>query len=405
MVEAFVFSIDELFFFLGMSLTIGYGLSFLLEKYGVPNVVVYLSTGFVIANLFFEPELIRNDQFQFWFLFIETLALGLIGFKIGVEMEIRLLREHSRVISILILFEVFGAFFLVFIVAFFYSGIFLLALILGGLATATAPAATIEVIRRLNAKGPMTQKLKWILAFDDVAAVVVVEGILSYLLIIALDEPLTLQNYLLEIWQEIGIALFIGIFSGYVIDLVIERLEHTFQIMEFTFASLILVMGLAHTLKTSVILACMMVGAVTVNRKGNNFARAETHMDMLLSPILIIFFLLVGAQVHISDFYDPFPVLAFLYLVARSLGKYVGIYFGGAVSGSDEKTKKYLGMGLLPQGGVALGLTSIAVEILEEAGLHEIASRILVTIVVSTFLSEGLGAISAGYALRAANEA
>ncbi len=404
MVQPFVLTIDELFFFLGISLTVGYGFSFLLERFSVPNVVVYLITGFIVANLLLGAEVTQDPQYRFWFQFIETLTLGLIGFKIGVEMELKLLRHHSRVISILILFEVVGAYISVFLITFLVSGSFLLSLILGGLATATAPAATIEVIRRLRAKGPVTRQLKWILAFDDVVAVVVVEGILSYLLVIALDQEITLFNYFSEIGQEIGLALVIGAIAGFLLDEAIERMNQTFQIMELTFASLILVMGIAHTLHTSVILACMMVGVVTVNHGGNNFARAEPYMDVILSPILILFFLLVGAQVQFTDFYDPFPILAIIYLSARVIGKYFGIFLGGSVAKTDDNTRRYLGLGLLPQGGVALGLTSIAVEILEEAGFHDIADKILVTIVVSTILSEGVGAITTAYALTKVEE-
>ena len=404
MVQPFVLTLDELFFFLGISLSVGYGLSFLLERFGIPNVVVYLLTGFVVANLLLGPEITQNPQYRFWFQFIETLTLGLIGFKIGVEMELKLLRDHSRVISTLIIFEVVGAYSFVFLITFLFSQSFLLSLILGGLATATAPAATIEVIRRLRAKGPVTRQLKWILAFDDVVAVIVVEGILSYLLVIALDREVTIFNYLSEIGQEIGLAILIGSIAGFVLDEIIERMDQTFQIMELTFGSLILVMGIAHTLHTSVILACMMVGVVTVNHAGNNFAKAEPYMDVILSPILILFFLLVGAQVQFSDFYSPFPILAVLYLSASVIGKYSGVFIGGTVAKTDVNTRRFLGLGLLPQGGVALGLTSIAVEILEEAGLHELADKILVTIVVSTILSEGIGAITTSFALTRVHE-
>jgi len=95
-VQPFVLSLDELLFFLGISLTIGYGLSFLLEKYGVPNVVIYLITGFVFANILLGSEITKDPQYEFWFKFVETITLGLIGFKIGIEMEIKLLREHSK---------------------------------------------------------------------------------------------------------------------------------------------------------------------------------------------------------------------------------------------------------------------------------------------------------------------
>jgi len=394
---AFVLDLDELLFFLGISLTIGYGLSFLLEKYGIPNVVIYILTGFVFSNFIIGSEITKTAEFKFWFHFVEFLALGLIGFKIGIEMEINLLRKHSRVISFLILFEVLGAFFMVFGITYFFTQSLLIAIILAGLATATAPAATIEVIRRLNADGPVTKKLKWILAFDDVVAILVVEAILSYIIVITLGEALSVSSYLIEIGREVGLAMLIGLVCGYLLDIVIERMDKTFQMMEITFASLILVMGVAHSLGTSIILSCMVVGMVTVNHEGNNFAKTEPYLDIILSPILIIFFLLVGAQITLAEF-NPFPYLAVLYFLARSLGKIGGVYFGAGFAKTDEVTKNNVGLGLLPQGGVALGLTTLANDLLIEAGMAAIGEIILVTIVVSTIFSEGIGAISTSFA-------
>jgi len=404
MAGPFVLTLDELLFFLGISLTVGYGLSFLLEKYGVPNVVIYLTTGFVFAHIFLSQEIIQHEQYEFWFRFIETIALGLIGFKIGIELEADLLKQHSKTISIFILFEVFGAFILVFLTMYLLSHSFLLSIILAGLSTATAPAATIEVIRRLKSKGEVTQKLKWILAFDDVVAVVIVEAILSFVIVSTLGHAFTISTFLIEIGREIGLALLIGIVIGFLLDLAIERLGKTFQIMELTLAGLILVMGIAHTLDTSIILACMAVGAVTANREGNNFEQAESYLDIILSPILIVFFLLVGAQIHITNLYDPFPTMAMLYLLARSFGKIGGIYLSGPFANTNDTVRNNLGLGLLPQGGVALGLMAVANDILIRAGMEDLGNKIILTIVISTVFSEGIGAYTTSFGLKRAGE-
>lgn len=398
-----ILSLTEIIFYLGLSLTLGYSLSFLLEKYGIPNVVIYLIIGFIISNIFLT-ELYGTHEFDFWFHLMETITLGLIGFKIGIEMEMKLLKKHSKVITILVLFEVLGAFIVVFILTYVFTQIFILSLILAGLATATAPAATIEVIRRLKAKGPLTRNLKWVLAFDDVVAVVIVEGILSYLIIQNLGEQLTILNYLVEIGRELGLAVIVGLAFGYILDLFVENREKKNEILELTFAFLILVMGVARFIETSVILSCMVVGMVTVNRAGNNYEKAEDYLDIIMSPILIIFFLFVGAQIHWSDFIDPFPALAFVYFIARSIGKIGGVFLSGNLSGADPVIKSNLGLGLLPQGGVALGLMAVANDILVEAGMADIGALLVVTIVISTVFSEGVGAIGARFALGRAGE-
>jgi len=402
MVVALTIPVSELIFFLGISLVLGYGSSMLLKHYGIPNVLIYIIVGFLVGNLL-VPEVQSTESFKYWFKFVETLALGLIGYQIGTEMKLKLLKKNSRVITFLTLFQVIITFLVVFIAAYYFIGDILLALIFGGLATATAPAATMEIIRKFKAKGPLTSHLQWVLAFDDMLAVLIVEGILAYATISLLGSGVTIIGFVGEIAREILLAVFLGAVVGYLVDVIIEKIDDRMEMMEITLGALIFLMGAALFLHTSVILAAMTVGALTVNREGDNYKRASELLEILMSPILIVFFVLVGSELRFNSF-TPLPWFALIYFIVRAAGKIYGTRIGAELSKANTTVKQNLGMGMVPQGGVALGLMAVAADLMIEAGLPDFAQLLISTIVISTVFSEGIGSFLSMYGLKRAGE-
>lgn len=396
-----VISIEEQFLLLGILMFLGYGSAIVLKKYGIPNVVAYLLVGFFTANTILTDINFVEDLHQ-WYIISETLALGLIGYKIGTELKLNLLRAKSKIITILLIAEAGGAFIIVFSVVYLFWGNFLLSIILAGLATATAPAATLEVLRKLKAKGPLTSKLQWLLAFDDVLAVVIIEGILVFVSI-KLGGVLTVGSYFSKLFQEIGIAILFGFLVGYILNQIIEKTDDDLIIVKFSIGVIIFVIGFSFMLHTSVILATMSLGATMTNLNGNNYLKSGTLLSLFVSPILIIFFILVGARVSFADF-SPFPVLALFYLIARSIGKIGGTFIGANFLESDKTIRNNLGFGLLAQGGVAIGLASLANEILADAGEGELGLLIITTITISTIFSEIIGAFLTKFAVQRAGE-
>lgn len=142
---------------MGILLASGYGASLVLKRFRIPHIVAYLVVGFTIANTIFA-DIDMSEEMGTWFATTGTLALGLIGFKIGTELKIQRLAKEPKFIIIVLLAEAGRAFLLVFTVVFLFFAKYLLALLLGGLATATAPTATVEVLRKLGAKGEFTTK-------------------------------------------------------------------------------------------------------------------------------------------------------------------------------------------------------------------------------------------------------
>ena len=167
---------------------------------------------------------------------------------------------------------------------------------------------------------------------------------------------------------------------------------------------LIFVMGMAHYLETSVISACMTMGIVATNRLGDNYAKMSDLLEVVMSPIVMLFFVLVGARIVIDDF-TPFPFLALVYLVARSVGKLGGAYFGSGFVKADPVLQNNLGLGLLAQGGVALGLVAIANDILVAGGEPDLGNTLITAVIISTIFSEALGSIGTEMAVNRSGEA
>ncbi|MCE7735011.1 MAG: hypothetical protein GPJ54_09050, partial [Candidatus Heimdallarchaeota archaeon] len=378
------FLLFEPILLLGIFLSLGYLASLFFKQYNVPHIVVYLITGFVIANTLLR-EVSVEDELSEWFLLVETLALGLIGFKIGTELKFSLLKEHPRFIVIVLLAEAGAAFVLVFFAVLLFEGSLTIAIVLAGLATATAPAATIEILRKKKAAGPLTTRIQWILAFDDVIAITVVEAVLVYLEV-SLGGSATIINIVEGFLREVGIAVVLGIVVGFGLEMILERMEDELEMMELALAILILVMGAAHYMETSVITACMVVGIVSTNRLSDNYARMSDLMEVVMSPIVMLFFVLVGTRVVFDDF-SPFPALALVYLLARSVGKIAGAYGGTRYVDADPVLQKNLGLGLLAQGGVTIGLVAIANDIFVSAGEPDLGHQIIATLIISTIFS------------------
>ena len=387
---------------LGAFLTTGYLASFTLHKIGVPHIISYLGTGLILSNtLFVSLNLV--EELDIWFTISESVALGLIGFKIGTELKIKHLKREPRFVVLVTLAETTFAFLIVFSLIFLISHDILFSIILGGLATATAPAATTEVFRKLRAKGQLTTRIKWLLAFDDVVAIIIVEGVLAYLITLVGGE-MSFASYFAALWGEIGISLLIGLTVGYILDMIIDKMHEGLEMMELTLAVLILVIGLCYYIQTSILIATMTIGAVATNIGGENYKKSGDLLEVIMSPIVMLFFVLVGAKITISDVLSPFPWIALIYLLGRSVGKISGAYIGASKSGSEPIIKNNLGLGLLAQGGVSLGLVSLVNEILANTRFEEIGKLTLTVIIVSTFFSVIIGSFGAKLAVERAGE-
>ncbi len=313
---------------------------------------------------------------------ISQISLGFIAFSIGSEFKLEELKHIGKQAFTIGIFQALIATVLVDAALFFVhlmmpDKLSLAQLItLGAIATATAPAATLMVVRQYKAKGPLTNLLLPIVALDDAVGLIVFAvcfGIAKTLVSGTIDMISIFINPLLEI----ACSLLLGAVMGWVLTQIeklfnsnTNRLNMTIALVAFSTAlsSLKFEVGPFH-IGFSSLLVCMMLGTVFCNicPLADDLMEAS---DKWTSPLFALFFVISGAELELEVFTDVAIVgIGLVYILFRCLGKYTGTYGSAKISHCDDKTCKYLGITLFPQAGVALGMCATAMELGEQGNL------------------------------------
>ena len=340
----------------------------------LPAVTAYLIAGVLVGpyclGLLKIPGLgfISHGNVE-QFSVISDVALGFIAFAIGNEFRMSQLRETGRQATVVGIVQALAA-------ALFVDAALILlhfampdtlpissAIILGAIATATAPAATLMVVRQYKAKGKLTDILLPVVALDD--AVGLVAFAVSFGIAQAMENGHTnMTSIILEPLIEISLSLVFGALMGWILT----QLEKLFNSNSNRLTLIISIVMLTVALSMvefdilgihigfSSLLVCMMLGTVFCNICPVSFDLME-RADKWTVPLNALFFVISGAELELSVFSKISVVLiGVVYIVFRSLGKYTGAYLSCAATKCDETVKKYLGITLLPQAGVALGM-------------------------------------------------
>lgn len=370
----------SILFSLSISLLAGLLLSRLAKKVQLPAVSAYLIAGvligpFMLGALGIPGIGITENQIE-GFGIISDLALGFIAFSMGNEFRLAQLKKIGKQATII---GVFQALFTTVVVDVVLIGLHFIipdklslpsAIVLASVATATAPAATLMVVKQYKAKGPVTDVLLPVVALDDAVGLVVFAisfGVAKSIATGAVD----VLSVILEPLLEILLSLALGFVMGLLFTLC-ERYFHsrskrmavtvTFVMMTVAISSLQFQIGSVH-ISFSSLLACMMLGTVFCNFCDVSEELME-RADRWTTPVLILFFVISGAGLELSVFADAtVVVIGIVYIIARSLGKYFGAGISARLTKSDPNIIKYLGITLLPQAGVALGMAIKAMEL------------------------------------------
>ena len=365
---------------LSISLLAGLLLSRLAKKVQLPAVSAYLIAGvligpFMLGALGIPGIGITENQIE-GFGIISDLALGFIAFSMGNEFRLAQLKKIGKQATII---GVFQALFTTVVVDVVLIGLHFIipdklslpsAIVLASVATATAPAATLMVVKQYKAKGPVTDVLLPVVALDDAVGLVVFAISFGVAKSIA-TGAVGVLSVILEPLLEILLSLALGFVMGLLFTLC-ERYFHsrskrmavtvTFVMMTVAISSLQFQIGSVH-ISFSSLLACMMLGTVFCNFCDVSEELME-RADRWTTPVLILFFVISGAGLELSVFADAtVVVIGIVYIIARSLGKYFGAGISARLTKSDPNIIKYLGITLLPQAGVALGMAIKAMEL------------------------------------------
>jgi len=324
-------------------------------------------TGFILAGLLLGPSgvgLVTVDLVGHKLDHFTQIALMLIAFGIGEHVELRRLGSVARDVAYISVIQAVAAFVLVaagtWTTAWLVSGAgadgydhLILALLLGAVAVATAPAAILHIVRELGARGPLTSTLMAVVAVDDGLAIMIFGIAVSaaHQLVGAGGTPL---QALSACFYEIGASLVIGILTGFLIDIVLHKLHNRGEMLTAGLALLLLCGEITRMVHLSPLLAGMMAGFTIINRAERD-VRLFRALNAFEPPIYVLFFTLAGVHLDLSAL-KLAGWVGLVYFIARILGKYFGSWLGGFISGADSTVRNYLGLALLPQAGVAIGL-------------------------------------------------
>ncbi len=385
---------------LGLSLIIlaGFLAAKLFRTAKIPAVTAYILVGIVIgpSGLEVVPEGILAASG-----FISDVVLGLIAFGIGKSFSFRTLGANGRIILRISAMEALGAMLLVTAAFTVLLDMPLhVALLFGAIASATAPAATAMVVEETKAKGPMTDTLLGVVVLDDAWALMIFA-----VSMVAAKTIASGGAGHLDLLMETGLAVFeiafsllLGSVFAWLLHHYSSRVVDPSDLEIFTLGIILLAVGAASSLGLSVLLACLALGVVLVNisSEGRRFFEVIEPLD---TPLYLIFFVLAGALLEIGLLPD-IGLLGLAYIVFRVTGKLIGAYLGASdPGGMGSRMRKYIGLGLIPQAGVALGLALMAREQFPNVG-----ETIFSTIVATTVVFELAGPIATRTALSLAHE-
>ena len=371
---------SSIFLSLSIALLAGLLLSRLAKLVKLPAVTAYLISGvligpFVLGAIGIPGIGITSEQLD-GFGLIADLALGFIAFSMGNEFRISQLKKIGKQATIIGVFQALITTLVVdlALIALHFAMPNTLsipaAIVLASVATATAPAATLMVVKQYKAKGPVTDILLPVVALDDAVGLVVFA--ISFGVARSMGTTgVSPLNIILEPLIEIFLSLLLGFVMGLLFTLC-ERYFHsrskrmavsvTFVMMTVAISSLSFEVGGIH-ISFSSLLACMMLGTVFCNICEVSEELMD-RADRWTTPVLILFFVISGAELELSVFTQGAVVIAgIVYIIARSLGKYYGANISARMAKSDPGIIKYLGITLLPQAGVALGMAIKAIEL------------------------------------------
>ena len=390
--------------------------AFLFQKMNMPQVVGYIVVGVLIGDTGFgllHPSDIGSLQS------FNNFALGLIGFLVGGELSASIFKKYGKQFTLILLGEGLAAFLLVgvfstlivYLVCDNWITSIAAGIVFGAIASATDPASTIDVLWEYRSAGVLTTAIIAIVALDDALAMTLYGLGTSVATILVQGQEggggHSIGMTLLHTFIELGGAIVLGVICGFALDAMMKYLPQTEKRLGMSIGVLMVCIGLAVAFNMDVILATMAVGIVLINRAPNRSKKLFETVRSFSTPIYIIFFVLVGARLSLGNMPGWIWGLVATYVVMRSLGKWIGAYWGGKVSKAEKPVRQYLGMAIFAQGGVAVGLSIVASHNLQHIQVTDTMSMgdmIIFTVTATTLCVQLIGPAFAKLAIKKAGE-
>ena len=391
------------FIIFGIAILIGLFAGKIVAKYRFPLVSGYILIGVLLGqsllNIFSVEELERFDK-------LNDLALGFIAFIIGLEFSMPKLKKLGKTILSIVFFEAFGAFLSVTLFLYLFTHNIAYALVFGAVASATAPAATVSVIKEVRAKGVLTSTILAVVASDDAVALIIYGFAASFAQgFFSSHVHISLVNVAIVPFLKIILAFVLGYVFSLSLNFLIKRTRSDAELLIYLVGHILLVDGMASYLGVSELLSNMFLGMFVINKFPKKELKIKNVLDDFTPPILIAFFVLAGGRLNLKLF-PQIWLISLIYFGARALGKIFGASFGASISGADPVVKKYMGFSLIPQIGVALALAIVIRRDFGHFGTEgaKLATLAINILLFTTIITETLGPFLTKYALGKAGE-
>lgn len=382
---------------ISIMLFLGFLMTRLTKLVKLPNVTAYILVGIIIGP--HVLDLVHEDV-RMGMGFLTDIALAFIAFGVGRYFKLDVLKKGGGKVIVITLFESLMAFLLIFLVmrfGFQLSNEF--SFLLGAIASATAPASTMMTIRQTKAKGNFVDTILQVVSLDDAVSLILFSVGLA--LITAKDSVNGNNTWLIlkPVLFNLGSVVLGGLW-GYVLHLFITTKRSTDNKLIIAIASIMFFTGALAAIDISPLLGCMAMGMVFINVSKNESLFRQ--LDYFSPPIFSLFFISSGMNLNL-EYLTHIGIIGVVYFIVRIVGKYSGATLGSIVARSTPENKKFLGLALIPQAGVSIGLAALGSRILMDAGATEYALMLTTIIISSGILYEMSGPASAKLSLYLTN--
>jgi len=368
--------------------------------------------GFMLIGVILGPSLfgVLYEQLQSDLSFITEIALGFVALSIGLELNLASLKRLGWGMILIIFAESLLAF------AAVSAGIYLLtrdlplSLIFGAVAPASAPAGTVAVIQEYRARGNLTKALYAVVGFDDGLGIIIFGFTAAIARSILLQDSGGAQQsawlILAAPLKEVGLSVLLGGAAALFYGLLVRRLEQPRDIFVLTFAVALITIGLSSFLHMSLILTNMILGLLVVNTRPRVLVeKIRRELTEIMPLLFILFFVLAGANLHIA-LLPSLGLVGLIYIVSRAAGLMGGAWIGSVLGRAEANIRKYLGLGILSQAGVAIGLSLIVKQEFTSLSAWgaSIGTTVITAITATSIIFEIVGPILTKVGLQKAGE-
>lgn len=356
-------SVASVIISIALMLFLGFLMTRLTKKLRLPNVTAYIVTGILIGPYCLDliPQNVIGGMD-----FLSDIALAFIAFSTGEFFKLSTLRKNGMKVVVITVLEALMATVVVFVVTYFILGVDLaFSIVLAALASATAPASTVMTIRQTGAHGDFVDTLLQVVALDDVVGLIAYSVAISLALALSMgSEALSVGSVIKPIAMNLGVFLLGGLFGLFLKWLMPKKRSKDNRLI-ISVSLLFAFCGICAMLDVSPLLGCMSMGTVYINITDDE--KLFKQLNYFTPPILLLFFVRSGLSFKLDALVNasaavgttPLLVVGVVYFFTRILGKYAGAFLGCKLVKKPKETTNYLGLALIPQAGVAIGLAAL----------------------------------------------